>query len=291
MSKFQTLAELKALYKNYRPDWLIEGFLEKGTVNILHAPAKQGKSTFAYTLAAHVQLGKPFLGKKVSKNNVLWLAFEERATDILLKVKESRLEAPITYDFTRESLDDLHVYNKLKDHIQRENVALLIVDPILGAFKWGDTWKPETVRNTFQQYLISLADSTGVSILLLHHNNKTGGMTGSEQFNSCCHTIISFSRNKESNVVTLKFEGRNSEGTIQLASPNKGQYTVKGSQIKGMKHRDILPIIKEAKRICKSELMKQSGLSKNAVAYKVKALGAQVKETKVGREVFYEVAA
>jgi protein-S-isoprenylcysteine O-methyltransferase Ste14 len=64
------------------PDFLVDGLLVRGTVSVVVAKPKVGKSTFARGLALAVARGEPFLGRITRQGACIYLALEERHEEI-----------------------------------------------------------------------------------------------------------------------------------------------------------------------------------------------------------------
>lgn len=62
--------------------WLVDGLLPTGGFSIVVAKPKVGKSTLARGLALNIATGELFLGKEVSKGVVIYLALEEKRSEI-----------------------------------------------------------------------------------------------------------------------------------------------------------------------------------------------------------------
>src|SRR5262249_38894958 len=79
-----------------RPDpmiWTVEPYLPEGTLALLVAYMKVGKSTFAYHLALAVAKGEPFLNGATKQGGVLILAVEEHRRDAKLRLGKFGLRA------------------------------------------------------------------------------------------------------------------------------------------------------------------------------------------------------
>ena len=78
---FKTLGELME-EPEVPIDWLLDGLLVRGTVSLLAAKPKTGKSVFARGLALAVAQGRSFLGRTTNQGGVLYLCLEERQQDV-----------------------------------------------------------------------------------------------------------------------------------------------------------------------------------------------------------------
>src|ERR1700684_4033998 len=74
--------------------FIVDGLLPNGSLSLLAAKPKQGKSNLSRHLAVCVSKGEPFLGRKVSKGEVLVVSLEDPVNhvDNHLKVLEWNAE-------------------------------------------------------------------------------------------------------------------------------------------------------------------------------------------------------
>ncbi|HEU4370948.1 MAG TPA: AAA family ATPase [Methylomirabilota bacterium] len=69
-------------------DWLVHGLLPLGTLALLAAYPKVGKSTLATQLAVAVVQGQPFLGRPTRQGGVLYVVAEERKDDVIRRLRD-----------------------------------------------------------------------------------------------------------------------------------------------------------------------------------------------------------
>ena len=67
--------------------YLLFGFIAKGTLNLLIAYMKTGKSTLVYRLIICIAQGLDFLERKTDRGAALTLAVEEHARDVERRLK------------------------------------------------------------------------------------------------------------------------------------------------------------------------------------------------------------
>jgi predicted ATP-dependent serine protease len=155
-----------------------EPYLAEGTLNVLAAYMKVGKSTFSYALAVAVARGEKFLGEPTRKGGVLILAVEEHRRDVKLRLAK----------FGMLPRDPIHVHAAgldpgagtlaaIRDYIVAHKIVLLILDTL------SRFWRIEDENNNAQVMarlspLLDLARETGVALLLVHHERKAGGEEG-----------------------------------------------------------------------------------------------------------------
>jgi len=164
-----------------RPDpmvWTWEPYLPLGTLALLAAYMKVGKSTFVYALALAVARGEPFLRGATRQGDVLILAVEEHRRDAKLRLGKFGLLAsdPIhlhagPLDYTPETLVAVRSY------IAQHGIVLLILDT-LSRFWAIEAENDNAAVDRAIAPLLQLARDTGVTVLLVHHERKAGGEDG-----------------------------------------------------------------------------------------------------------------
>src|SRR5262245_32180576 len=82
-SNFNPVKASELLMQEPEPlTWLWDSYLPVGSLSLLAAYMKVGKSTFAYALAVAVAQGRPFLDYGTKQGPVLILAVEEHPRDV-----------------------------------------------------------------------------------------------------------------------------------------------------------------------------------------------------------------
>lgn len=167
-----TLTPLSALLAepDEPEDWLWDGCMAAGTVSMVVAKPKVGKSTFARNLALAVSRGEDFLGRATKQGKVVYLALEEQASEV--KADFQALGAtggePIHVHAApapAEAIAELAAL--LREHRPR----LLVIDPMVRLTRLKDEKAYAEVYGALGP-LIDLARETGTHILLLHHSGK-----------------------------------------------------------------------------------------------------------------------
>jgi hypothetical protein len=173
----RTAAELLA----ERPEpiiWAWEPYLAEGTLNVLAAYMKVGKSTFSYALAVAVARGDSFLSGPTKRGGVLILAVEEHRRDVKLRLAKFGMLAKDPIHVHAAALDSSPgTLAAVRDYIVAHQIVLLILDTL------SRFWRIEDENNNAQVMarlspLLDLARETGVALLLVHHERKAGGEEG-----------------------------------------------------------------------------------------------------------------
>lgn len=164
-----TLAQLLEVSKEQPIQYLIDGLLPVGSLNMIAGKPKSGKSTLVRQLASCVAKGTDFLGRSTSKGEVLYFASEELGAHLiehfeLLDIKEGIhvvLRRPGVGFVTRLAAT-------LK---QMPDVKLVIIDPLVN-------FLPNVDMDNYGQTapaladLVEAAEKRGVVILAIHHLKK-----------------------------------------------------------------------------------------------------------------------
>jgi len=150
--------------------------LPQGSLSLLTAYMKVGKTTFAYALALAVVKGQPFLNYPTLQGPVLILAVEEHARDV-----RRRLER---FGLTKEDSLYLHtgrlLPGKLADiqkFVTDHGVRLVLLDTL--SRYWdieNENDNAEVIRRVSP--FLDLARETNTAVVLIHHERKGGGEDG-----------------------------------------------------------------------------------------------------------------
>jgi AAA domain len=156
--------------------WIWEPYLPVGSLALLAAYMKVGKSTFAYALAVAVAQGRPFLGYPTKQGSVLILAVEEHARDVRLRLERFGLSQndPLYVHVGRLSWADMA---EIRKFVKDQPVSLLILDTLSRFWDIKDENDNAEVTRRVSPFL-DLAHETNVAVLLIHHERKSGGEDG-----------------------------------------------------------------------------------------------------------------
>lgn len=175
MGKLKTLADLKAVKS---PPWIWKGFLLPSGLTLLSSPPKVGKTTLLADLLRQMWTSEDYLGLTITA--VPTLVISEEA-DTLIAQRASDLGYSDSWPIFWMTPEPGRTWEKTLQTIREFAVMwatpLVVVDTL--SRHWGiddenDNAKVESALNP----LITIARSTGASILLVHHTRKSGGFGG-----------------------------------------------------------------------------------------------------------------
>lgn len=147
-------------------DWVLRERLAAGSVSIVASKPKVGKSTLARNLALAIARGEPFLGWEVKRGTVLYLALEERATDVAADFRA--MGADGSEDIL---LADAGTALEVVTILRERKPVLLVVDPLFRLLSVKDEKAYAEMYGALGP-LIDIARQTGTHILCLHHSSK-----------------------------------------------------------------------------------------------------------------------
>lgn len=176
--------QLKLDYKSFSPrdlpkinsfdadiQWIIQDFIQKGTVTIISGESGHGKSSVCLYLAESVSLGKPFLEMKTNKTPVLIVDRENGIT--IYHQRFERLGISDNQDFMIWGpWMDLYPPGPTNVAIKRfvtEEQPLIIFDSLVG-FHPGSEQDASETRKYMDEFR-QLANN-GATVIVIHHTGK-----------------------------------------------------------------------------------------------------------------------
>lgn len=203
----------------------VEGLIIEGCT-ILAGAGKIGKSWLAFHLCMAVAAGKPFLGRKTTQGNVLYLALEDVEESIQERAKLLRTKSGIVKEDYAPFLDIVTqappvkegLIPMIEDWLSEHKDAVMICIDVMQKVR-GIT--PGN-RNAYQDDYAFLTEFTGfakkhrIAVVLLHHLNKRDVRTLSDPFDSLSGST-GILGTTDTGLLLHRSRGQN-QGTLQVAS-------------------------------------------------------------------------
>lgn len=150
--------------------WLVDTLLPSRGFSLLAGKPKAGKSTFARCLALVVARGEPFLGRETTKGPVVYLALEEKRSEIRKHFREMGANGDeAIYTFAATAPTD--ALERIRTVAEAKHPALIIIDPLFRLTRVKDGNDYAQVTQALEP-LLALARETGSHVLCAHHLGK-----------------------------------------------------------------------------------------------------------------------
>lgn len=173
-----------------RENWLIPSFLPQGELLLISALSKVGKSLLATEIANAVLTGGKFLDEQVQKGKVLYCFSDESSRDFGGRVMNLGLDLPQVLpeqdNLLGLSYFDIRNLKQLEQYLEDFRPQLVVLDS-LTSISFGvkeSENDAEFSRNIYK--LKDLLQKYNTSAILIHHNNKQGGISGTERIRAAC---------------------------------------------------------------------------------------------------------
>lgn len=181
--------------------WLWDGRMAQGALSLLAGREGLGKSTLAAWIAARITRGELPGNLQGTPKSVIIAATEDSWEHTLVPRlmgagadldRVLRVEVATTEGFTT-GLHLPHDIGRVSDLARREEVSLMVLDPIMSRLDSLDTHKDSEVRIALEP-LVQMADDTGMGIIGLIHLNKSSSdplnaVMGSKAFTAVARSV------------------------------------------------------------------------------------------------------
>jgi hypothetical protein len=150
-------------------DWLVDGLIAAGSVNMLAGKPKAGKSTLARQLAFCVATGTPLIGRTCMGGPVWYLVLEDKRSEVRRHFRTLGATGGEPVRFLFGNTKDL--IGKLGRLADRERPRCIIVDTLQRLIFAKDLNDYAEVTTRLEPVLV-IARATGAAMVLVHHAAK-----------------------------------------------------------------------------------------------------------------------
>jgi hypothetical protein len=255
--RLESLADMLAR-PDIPTDYLVDGLLVRGTVSMLVAKPKVGKSTLARSISFAVARGASFLGRRTSQGKCFYFALEEREQELRADFRAMGAGATEPIYIHADSAPEGGL-TALVDIVRSHRPALVIIDPLFRIIRVHDE-KAYGEIYTALGPMIDAARDSGTHILIVHHSGKmTKGDAidsplGSTALSGAVSTLIVLTRlDRYRSIKTVQRIGTDMPETILSFDAATREFSLTGSRADA--DRDAL-----AREIV--DYMKSSGIEK-----------------------------
>jgi|HubBroStandDraft_6_1064221.scaffolds.fasta_scaffold35132_1 RecA-family ATPase len=202
------------------PEFVVDGLIVKGEVNLLYGDGGVGKTTLAMQLAVGIAMGDQVLGFHTERTPALLVLAEDGKGEVKrrleticdhLQVDLGSLPLTVwarpTFDPVLAEVTDVGVIRegpfmpRLRDEIRKIGPCLVVLDS-LADFAIVDEIKRQPVNALLKRVFGGLCQEFGVTLLVLGHPSKTGMndgtyYSGSTAFNNAVRNRLVLSQDKD----------------------------------------------------------------------------------------------
>ena len=193
-------------------DWIVDGLISAGSVNVFFGEAGCGKTWALLDLAVCMANGAPWLGMATKQGAVLIIDEESgrrrlsRRMGDIMRGHGANDQTPIMATslaaFDMGNPNDIGEFYNL---IINTGARLVIIDALADIMPGRDE---NAVKDTAPIFLSlrKIAEETQAAIIVIHHSNKTGGYRGSSAIKGAIDLLLSVEKKNDSNNLTFKTE-------------------------------------------------------------------------------------
>lgn len=212
-------------------DYLIKGLIYRQGVTVLHAAPNAGKSFMALDLTLSLGAGLETWGERRTVGQVKVLYFFAESVARLWK----RVDAWCQWhgltaqglrgrvDFVGKPVDLVSqpkLIGELIELIKKGGYGLVILDPWLMCIPGGDASDAQDMMAAMSS-VARIRDATEAAIMIVHHDNRSGGYLGSMALDAICDTRLHMIADDKIDdrghkAVTIKVEKQRDDGRGEL---------------------------------------------------------------------------
>ena len=193
-------------------NWIVDGLISAGSVNVFFGEAGCGKTWALLDLAACAANGAPWLGMATTAGHVLIIDEESgrrrlsRRMGEILRGHDCGPDTPISAvslaAFDLGKPDDI---GELYNLIISTGATMVIIDALADIMPGRDE---NAVKDTAPIFLTlrKIAEETQAAIIVIHHSNKNGGYRGSSAIKGAIDLLLSVEKKNETNHISFRTE-------------------------------------------------------------------------------------
>jgi|GEM_PF-2006092 len=175
-------------------EWLLHGFLPKGSTVLLHAEGGVGKTRLAYEFVFHLATGQSWGSFPVtaSGRKCLIVQTDESASDMLSTLADRGFDSSMSVRYkTRWTTEHIQ---QLRQEILDYQPECVVIDSLTTINKHSIFSENDAEYARPILLLRDLAQELGVTILIIHHDNKQGTARGTGAIFNSVSEVLSLKR-------------------------------------------------------------------------------------------------
>lgn len=151
-------------------EYIVDDWIIKGGVSLIAGKPKVGKSTLARFLCFCIAKGEAFLDKSVQLGSVIYLALEEKKSELIKHFREMGATGEEEI-YIHCSVAPTRATEEVKKLVYTRKPTLLIIDPLFRFCRVNDVNDYAQVTKAFEP-INHIARDSGAHIAIVHHMGK-----------------------------------------------------------------------------------------------------------------------
>jgi hypothetical protein len=211
-ARYEILSAFEALQPQPPIDWIVDGLISAGSVNVFYGEGGSKKTWALLDMAVCVARGDAWLNFKTKAGGVLVIDEESGRRRIMRRLGDV-LRGHNADDRTPVSCVSLAAFDfgkpndigELYNLIIESQSQLVIVDALADVMPGRDENAVKDVQPIFLA-LRKIAEQTQTAIIIIHHANKGGTYRGSTAIKGALDLLLSVESKTGTNEITFKTE-------------------------------------------------------------------------------------
>lgn len=217
-AKIKRWSDIKQQAEEQSEDWLIPNWLEFGSLGMLTGLPFAGKSVIVGGIIAAIANSQKWCDMRLPACPIILIDLENKER-ILVRRIEAALQGnegeigELLHVVDRHAIElplDAGQLERILAELGKIEKALVIIDTLRSAFPSRSSNDEEDMKDILYP-LQRFAQAHNLAVLLLHHNKKSGGYSGSTTIPGACDYFWEWNSDRKSGVGTLSLEGTRGE--------------------------------------------------------------------------------
>jgi DNA-binding MarR family transcriptional regulator len=213
-NRFKVFWANKSFEKSEPLDFLVDGLITRGSVNLFVGEGGSKKTWTTLDLAVCAALGRDWLNFPVQQTTVLFVdeeSGERRLNRRLYETLrghgvENASEVPIALtSLNMLNLRDTDDVTKLHMLVNQTGAGLVIIDALADVSAGADENSVKDMQPLFMN-LRKIAEMTKAAIIVIHHSNRNGGYRGSSALKGAVDLMLMVDSKADTQYINFKTE-------------------------------------------------------------------------------------
>jgi hypothetical protein len=252
---------------NYpEPEFLVNGLIEKNSLNILSAESGIGKTLLAFALAKSLVTGEKFLGKFEIKKKCKVLIVDEENSKPHLRERIEKMgftkDMQVCFlHFQGIKLDDLTMYSSLMAIIDSLKPDFIIFDALIRLHDRDENSNSEMSK--VMSKLREIVGKTDATVLVIHHDKKSSEGSaklkarGASDIIGAVDCHLSLEKKNDDTLILSPGKTRSNtfEPIVLKFNPDSFNFEMLGMGSEGIKNHKDIEILNTIKMVLENQKM------------------------------------